>query len=131
MIVDSCIVIFGFLMFQDWKVPMYSWLSIFLMGKMIDVILQGFSSEKSFFIVSEKVEEIRGFILNQMHRGGSIVPIEGMYHRDRREMIMTMVNQREMAALQQGIYKIDPNAFVTIIDAKEILGKGFKKLSED
>ena len=131
MIVDSCIVIFGFLMFQDWKVPMYSWLSIFLMGKMIDVILQGFSSEKSFFIVSEKVEEIRGFILNQMHRGGSIVPIEGMYHRDRREMIMTIVNQREMAALQQGIYKIDPNAFVTIIDAKEILGKGFKKLSED
>lgn len=131
MIVDSCIVVFGFLMFQDWKVPMYSWLSIFLMCKMIDVILQGFSSEKSFFIISDKVEEIRPYILKEMNRGGSIIPIQGMYSRDKKEMIMTMVNQREMAALQQGIYKIDPNAFVTIIDAKEILGKGFKKLTED
>lgn len=98
---------------------------------MIDVILQGFSSEKSFFIISDKVEEIRPYILKEMNRGGSIIPIQGMYSRDKKEMIMTMVNQREMAALQQGIYKIDPNAFVTIIDAKEILGKGFKKLTED
>ena len=71
MSVDSCIVIFGFLMFQDWKVPMYSWLSIFLMGKTIDMILQGFNNEKSFFIISDKVEEIRAYILNDLHRGGS------------------------------------------------------------
>lgn len=68
---------FGFLMFQDWKVPMYSWLSIFLMGKTIDMILQGFNAEKSFFIISDKIEEIRAYILNDLHRGGSIVPIQG------------------------------------------------------
>ena len=129
MMIDSCIVIFGFLMFQDWKVPMYSWLSIFLMGKMIDVILQGFSREKSFFIISDKVEDIRSYILNQVNRGGSIIPIKGMYNRSEKEMIMTMVDQREMATLQRGIYQIDPNAFVTIIDAREILGKGFHKLT--
>ena len=81
MMVDSCIVIFGFLMFQDWKVPMYSWLSIFLMGKTIDMILQGVNAEKSFFIISDKIEEIRAYILNDLHRGGSIVPIQGMYNR--------------------------------------------------
>ena len=101
MMVDSCIVIFGFLMFQDWKVPMYSWLSIFLMGKTIDMILQGFNAEKSFFIISDKIEEIRAYILNDLHRGGSIVPIQGMYNRSEKEMIMTMVNRRQMATLQQ------------------------------
>lgn len=131
MSVDSCIVIFGFLMFQDWKVPMYSWLSIFLMGKTIDMILQGFNNEKSFFIISDKVEEIRAYILNDLHRGGSIVPIQGMYNRVEKEMIMTMINRRQMATLQQAIYKIDPNAFVTIFDANQILGKGFKRLEAE
>lgn len=131
MMVDSCIVIFGFLMFQDWKVPMYSWLSIFLMGKTIDMILQGFNAEKSFFIISDKIEEIRAYILNDLHRGGSIVPILGMYNRSEKEMIMTMVNRRQMATLQQAIYKIDPNAFVTIFDANQILGKGFKRLDAE
>ena len=131
MMVDSCIVIFGFLMFQDWKVPMYSWLSIFLMGKTIDMILQGFNAEKSFFIISDKIEEIRAYILNDLHRGGSIVPIQGMYNRSEKEMIMTMVNRRQMATLQQAIYKIDPNAFVTIFDANQILGKGFKRLDAE
>lgn len=131
MIVDSCIVIFGFIMFKDWKVPMYSWMTIFLMGKTIDMILQGFSNEKTFFIVSDKIEEVRQFILSTVHRGGSIIPIEGMYNRTRKEMIMTVVSRREMTMLQQAIYKIDPHAFITIIDAKEILGQGFKKLDEN
>ena len=129
--IDSCIVVFGFLMFQDWKVPMYSWLSIFLMGKTIDIILQGFNAKKSFFIISDKAEEIREYVLNDLHRGGSIVPIQGMYNRAEKEMIMTMVNRRQMVTLQQAIYKIDPNAFVTIFDAKQILGKGFKRLDAE
>ena len=131
MSVDFVIVLFGFLMFQDWKVPMYSWLVIFLMGKTIDMILQGFDSEKSFFIISDKIEEIRTYILNDLHRGGSIVPIQGMYNRSDKEMIMTMVNRRQMVTLQQAIYKIDPNAFVTIFDANQILGKGFKRLDAE
>ena len=130
MAVDFIIVLFGFLMFKDWKVPMYSWLVIFLMGKTIDMILQGFDNEKSVFIISEKIEDIRAYILKELHRGGSIIAIQGMYNRSDKEMIMTMVNRRQMVALQQAIYKIDPDAFVTIIDASQILGKGFKQLNE-
>jgi uncharacterized membrane-anchored protein YitT (DUF2179 family) len=131
MIIDSCIVLFGLVMFRDWKVPMYSWLSIFVMGKTIDMILQGFSSEKTFFIISDRVEELRRFILDNMKRGGSIIPVEGMYRRDGKEMIMTVVSRREMTTLQHAIYKIDPRAFITIIDAKEILGEGFKRLADE
>ncbi|MDR0544468.1 MAG: YitT family protein [Odoribacteraceae bacterium] len=131
MMVDSGIVLFGFLMFRDWKVPMYSWLAIFVMGKTIDMILQGFSNEKTFFIISDRVEELRRFILDNMKRGGSILPVQGMYRRDGKEMIMTVISRREMTTLQHAIYKIDPRAFVTIIDAKEILGEGFKRLDDE
>lgn len=128
MIVDSLIVMLGLVVFQDWKVPFYSWLSIFLMGKVIDIVIQGYSSDKTFFIVSDKTEEIRQFILVELHRGGSIIPVNGMFNRTEKEMIMTVINRREVVTLQRAIYKIDPNAFTTILDAKEIIGQGFKKL---
>ncbi len=130
MTIDSLIVLCGLLVFQDWKVPFYSWLTIFLMGKVIDIVIQGYSNDKTFFIVSEKTEEIREYILKEMHRGGSIVPVNGMYNRTEKEMIMTVVHRREVVTLQRAILKIDPKAFTTILDAKEIIGQGFKKIDE-
>lgn len=128
MTVDSVIVLCGLIVFQDWKVPFYSWLTIFLMGKVIDIVIQGYSSDKTFFIVSEKTEEIRNYILTELHRGGSIVPVNGMFNRTEKEMIMTVVNRREVVTLQRAIFKIDPKAFTTIMEAKEIIGQGFKTI---
>ncbi|MDR1756741.1 MAG: YitT family protein [Culturomica sp.] len=128
MTVDSLIVLLGLLVFQDWKVPFYSWLTIFLMGKVIDIVIQGYSSDKTFFIVSDKIEELRAYILTELKRGGSIVPVNGMFNRAEKEMIMTIVNRRETVTLQRAIAKIDPNAFTVILDAREIIGKGFKQI---
>lgn len=128
MTVDSCIVLCGLIVFKDWKVPFYSWLTIFLMGKVIDIVIQGYSSDKTFFIVSNKTEEIRHYILAELHRGGSIVPVNGMFNRAEKEMIMTVVNRKEVVTLQRAIQKIDPEAFTTIMEAKEIMGHGFKSL---
>ncbi|MGL5683441.1 MAG: YitT family protein [Marinifilaceae bacterium] len=129
-LIDSVIVMCGLLVFQDWKVPFYSWITIFIMGKVIDVVLQGISNDKTFFIVSNRQEEIRNFILFDLNRGGSIVPVNGMYNRTEKEMIMTVVSLKEVTALRNAIYSIDPNAFTMIMDAKEILGQGFKKIEK-
>ena len=53
-----------------------------------------------------------------------------MYKRDEKTLIFTVVNRREVAILQDYINKIDPNAFLIVINANEILGKGFKSLEE-
>ncbi len=128
MIVDSCIVVVGLLVFRDWRIPLCSWLTIFLMGKVIDIVLQGFSNEKTLFIISDKSEEIRNVIINEIRRGGTILEGKGMYNKSEKEVLFTVVSRREMVDLQQYIHKIDPMAFVTVLDANEILGKGFKSL---
>jgi uncharacterized membrane-anchored protein YitT (DUF2179 family) len=130
MIIDSCIVVVGFLVFQDWKIPLYSLLTIFLMGKVIDIVIQGFSSEKTVFIISEKSEEIRKVIIENLHRGGTILNGKGMYSGDEKEVIFVTVNRREVIDLQQYTHKIDPLAFMVVIDVGEILGKGFKSLEK-
>ncbi len=128
--VDSCIVLFGLLAFQDWKIPLYSWIVIFITGKIIDVVLQGLSYEKTLFIVSNKHEEIRDKIIHDLNRGGTFLKGEGMYNHQEKSVIFTVVNRRELAILQDFIVKVDPNAFLTVINANEILGKGFKSLKD-
>jgi len=130
MMVDSIIVIFGFLVFQDWKIPLYSWLTIFIMGKVIDVILNGFSDDKTVFIISEKSEEIRKAIIYDLKRGGTIFDGKGMYTQEKKEILFTVVNRREVPDLVQFIFNIDPGAFISIQDAHEIIGKGFKSIEE-
>jgi len=128
--VDSVIVLVGLFVFQDWKIPLYSLIVIFITGRVIDTVLQGVSYDKTLFIISDRHEEIRNKIINDLNRGGTFIPGKGMYNGADRTIIFTVVNRREMAMLQEYIHEIDPKAFVTVINANEILGEGFKSLQD-
>lgn len=128
--VDSVIVLVGLAVFRDWKIPLYSWIVIFVTGKVIDIVLEGVSYDKSVFIISDKYEEIRDKIINNLDRGGTYIDGKGMYNNAERRMIHTVVSRRELAILEEYIHQIDPKAFLTITDATEILGEGFKSLKE-
>lgn len=131
MIVDSCIVVLGFLAFQDWKVPLYSWTTIFIMGKVIDMVMKGFSDEKTVYIISDKYEEIRTFIINDLDKSGTVFNAKGLYTEQEKNVIFAVMNRRLLPYLQEGVFKIDPQAFVTILDAYEIIGNGFKRFSAE
>jgi uncharacterized membrane-anchored protein YitT (DUF2179 family) len=128
--VDSAIVLVGLAVFRDWKIPLYSWIVIFITGKVIDVVLEGVSHDKSVFIISDKYEEIREKIIHNLDRGGTFIDGKGMYNNADRRMIHTVVSRRELGLLEEYIHEIDPKAFLTITDATEILGEGFKSLKE-
>ncbi len=128
--VDSVIVIVGLFAFQDWKIPLYSLIVIFITGKVIDTILEGANYDKVLLIVSDKTQEIRDKIINDLNRGGTLLNGEGLYSKAERKVVFTVVNRRETVMLQDYIHTIDPNAFVTVINANEILGNGFKSLKE-
>lgn len=129
-IVDSSIVVVGLAAFGDWKIPLYSWIVIFITGKMIDITLRGLSYEKTMFIISDKHEEIRQKIIVDINRGGTTFTGQGLYSEAEKKMIYTNVTRREYQTLIDYIREIDPNAFVTALDANEILGNGFKALNE-
>lgn len=129
-VVDSLIVLVGLIVFKDWKIPLYSLIVIFITGKVVDVILEGMSYDKVLFIISEKSQEIRDKIVVDLNRGGTLVHGEGMYSGNEKSIVFTVVTRREMSMLQEFINKIDPNAFVAVLNSNEILGNGFKSLKE-
>ena len=128
--VDSIFVLFGLIIFRDWKIPLYSWIVIFITGKVIDIVLEGVSYDKTLFIISDKYEEISNKILNDLNRGGTFINGNGMFNNAEKKIIFTVVSRRELAMLEEFIHQIDPNAFLTVMDANEILGKGFKSLED-
>jgi len=130
MIVDSVVVLLSFVAFGDWRIPLFSWITIFVLGKVVDTAMHGFSYDKTLFIISEKHEEIRDRIITDLKRGGTFLHGEGMYKHDSKQIIFTVVNPRELFMLEEYIHRIDPEAFIAVLDAYEILGKGFKSLSE-
>ena len=128
--VDSVIVLLGLIVFKDWKIPLYSWLAIFITGKVIDATMQGVNYNKAMFIISDKYEEIRVKILEDLSRGATAIPVRGMYKGAERNMIFVNVTRREMVILQRFIKEVDKNAFLTVFDAYDVYGEGFKTFDE-
>ena len=129
--VDSAIVLIALAAFKDWKIPLYSWIVIYITGKVIDMTIQGVSYDKTLFIISEKYEEIREKLIVDLDRGGTLINGIGMYKGHEKKIIFTNVSRREVYILRDFIEQIDPRAFITVIDANEILGNGFKPIREE
>lgn len=127
-IVDCTITLTTVVAFGDWRLPMYSWILIFIEGKVIDLVVEGAAVHKTLMIVSQETEKVRNLIINDINRGATIIEARGGYKGDSRQIIYTILRRREMMILRHHLKTIDPQAFVNIIDSKEILGRGFKAL---
>jgi len=129
--IDSVIVLIGLIAFRDWRVPLYSWIVIFITGKVLDAILTGANYDKSLFIITDKYEEIRNKIINDLDRSGTLIKGTGLYKESEKKVIFTTVSRRELVILESFIKEIDEHAFMTVFDAREVLGEGFKPLKEE
>jgi uncharacterized membrane-anchored protein YitT (DUF2179 family) len=130
-IVDSTIVLLTLVAFNDWKLPLYSWILIYIEGKVIDLIVGGASVNKTVMIISEQYQIIADKIRTDIMRGATIFTGEGAYEGSERKMIYSVMSRREVEILRSFIEEVDENAFVNISDAHEILGRGFKPVKKE
>ena len=105
----------------DKKIVFLSVLGTYLHGIIIDHFIFGFDMKKRVCIVSEKEEEIRNFILNELHSGATIYEAIGAYNFKKRTEIITIVDKNEYAKLMTFIEKVDSEAFVTIYTVHRVL----------
>jgi uncharacterized membrane-anchored protein YitT (DUF2179 family) len=126
--VDSVIVLLALAAFKDWQIPLYSLIVIYISGRAIDMLIEGAKYNKALIIVSEKHNEIRNKIINDLGRGGTYLNGKGMFTNNDKSVIFTVVSRREVSIIEEHINNIDPDAFITIMDASEILGEGFQSL---
>jgi uncharacterized membrane-anchored protein YitT (DUF2179 family) len=128
LIVDSCITLTTLIAVGDIRLPIYSIILIYVESKVIDLVVDGTKSYKTAFIVTDHLEEVKDYILNEMHRGGTCITGEGLYNGTERKMIYVTMERADFVKLRANLRRLDPTAFVNVIESSEIMGKGFKAL---
>ncbi len=125
--IDACIIATGFVTFGAAN-AMYAIIAEFITSRVLDMMLEGFLFSKSVFIISERTNEIADKILNQMNRGVTSLIGRGMYTKKEKDILFCVMNNKEVFNLKIMIKEIDPNAFIIVTDAHEVLGSGFREL---
>lgn len=125
MIVDSCITLTTLIAFGQLRLPIYSVLVIVIEGKIIDLVVEGMKTYKTAFVVTEKVDVVRDFIINDIKRGGTCFVGTGLFRGQERKMIYINLDRSDLVKLKNNLADLDPNAFVNVIESSEVMGKGF------
>ena len=104
---------------------LYTLISMFIQGTLLDKDLNGFTSKKLLLILTEKENDIINYVINDLHRGITSIMAEGEYTHSKKKMLYVAITSSQFISLKNKILHIDPKAFITIIDASEVKGKGF------
>lgn len=126
-IIDTIIVILNMIFFKEIEVGLYSAIAIYLMGKMIDIIFEGIYFTKLLIIISNKNEEIAKIIGEKIQRGTTGLYGKGMYTQKDKLILMCAASRGDIARIKDIARQIDKNSFIIIANAREVVGKGFKK----
>jgi uncharacterized membrane-anchored protein YitT (DUF2179 family) len=117
-VLDSAVVLLGLIVFRDWAVPLYSWFTIFVYGKVVEMF-QTENPNRAVFIVSQKTEEIKKVIVEKMGMRGTFLHGRGMYEGKEKEIIFTISERKDLPRLKNEIKEVDPNAFISTMHASK------------
>jgi uncharacterized membrane-anchored protein YitT (DUF2179 family) len=126
LLIDGTIVTSSALFFGI-EQALYALIAMFITAKTIDVVQIGLGTTKMALIISDKEDELRQGILTHIYRGVTKINAFGGYTQDERPMLMVVVAQYEVTKLKQYVKGVDPDAFVIVVNANEVLGEGFKR----
>ena len=124
LIVDGIIVAISAIAFPPDTV-MYSILSLGVVSLTIDKMMVGLNSSRNLLIISQNSEQILNYITRVADRGATKIPVLGGHTGHAQNMIMTTLSTHEVPKVQEEIQKIDETAFIVIVPASTVMGRGF------
>jgi len=113
------------------KYALYAFICLYVSSKMIDMVMEGLTTEKACYISSLKWDAIRLALMEELGRGVTLISAKGGFRGEDRPMVLCVVSAQELGRLKAIVRREDPAAFVYISDAHEVLGEGFRRLEEE
>ncbi len=128
---DFLVVTTAGIVYKDLESVLYALLLIYISGEIINRMLRGLDVRKLVLIVSSKSSEISNVIIKDLSRGATVIDAKGAYSGASTNMVVCAVSNQEFPKLKRMLREIDSTAFIMVTEAGEILGEGFKSISED
>lgn len=122
---DGLVILLAGIVFDPEK-ALYALIALFVTSKTIDIVQMGVNTSKVAYIISNEIETLREAILYDLDRGLTLLDAAGGYTGDERKVLMAVVSQSEVSKLKILVRSIDPDAFIILCPAQEVLGEGFR-----
>lgn len=122
--IDMLVIIAIAILFGKVDLALWSLVSIYITAKSIDMFLTRGPSKKVVHIVSTKIEELCSQIVLHLGKNGTIVQGNGIFEHENKRMIFLVVENRKIPLLKDLIQKVDSEAFMVVMEASELLGRG-------
>ena len=128
---DVFVVALTGLVFGNVENALYTGITAFLCSKVIDMVVYGFDNTKVAMIISAHHEQIAQVVSDKLGRGATYLYSQGTYSKKDSKVVLVAVYPKQIAELKELVVGVDPNAFVILQEAHQVLGDGFKKHSKD
>lgn len=131
MAIDLSVIVVTALFFRNLNTALYGFIALYISSLAMDGILYGLDNAKVAYIISDRNEEICSAIVNNLERGVTILHGQGAYTGADKKVLMCAFKQREIAAIKAAVKEIDPDAFLIVCNAHEVLGDGFRQYNKN
>lgn len=128
---DMIVVVLTGVVFGDISKALYTGITVFVTGQVVDAVVYRFDYSKVAIIISKEHEQIARQIGLKLDRGATFLHGEGSYSHNSTEVILTAVKKQQVAELKDLVIRIDPDAFIIVQEAHQVLGDGFAKHTKE
>lgn len=128
---DVFVLVLTGIVYKDLGQALYSGIAIFLCGQVVDAVVYRFDYSRVALIITDKYEEAARLISDKLERGATYLNGEGTYSRKPTKVVLAAVKRQQIAQLKEMISELDPNAFIIVQEAHQVLGDGFAKYTKD
>ena len=131
LVIDLAIITLTGVVFQDLSKTLYSALPLAVSSLVMDQLLYGLDHSTVALIISERYEQVSKAIEVRLDRGATVLDGSGSYTGKPRPVLMSAVRQRELPEVKAIVREIDPDAFVILLPAHQVLGEGFRRTTDE
>lgn len=124
LVIDTIIILSALFILEDRAKILWSVISIYITSKMIDYILTGSLNKKVVYLVTQKTQELKKLITDELGPEGTIIKGDGLFEGQEKKMILIVVEVTKLQRLRQMVRETDPEGFLIITEASEMLGRG-------
>ena len=129
--IDLAVILAVAAVFGALKTALYGLVALYITSIVMDGVLYGMDKAKVAYIISDRNQEISEAIFRGLDRGVTILHGQGAYTGKEKDVLMCAFKQREITAIKAAVKEVDPNAFLIVCDAHDVLGEGFKEYKKD
>lgn len=125
LIIDFFVVTLVAIAFQNIGSALYGLISLYISSMVMDAVLYGMNSANVAYIISAHPEKVGRAIIDDVARGVTILHGKGAYSGNEKEVLMVAFKRRQIIDIKRTVKDIDPDAFLIVCEAHEVLGDGF------